>query len=236
MFARCTSAIRIVVGLRDRFFDQAFAQSNAKIAAHDLHQVLGLERRRFREQQANERRLRCRTACFRDMVKFPLNLFQCQRALSRGSGLQNVERRRTQVSVSPICVGISSSDKRDISRITCHSIVPPTCSVISSYAGNVRPERKMEAMAASPADCEGSIRRRCEPFRSSSSLRQRVRKSLPFGACKLVRTKRRSSVQVRVYARAMRRSRQRVRKQIAPKSRPYCPTTVEACRTATPGS
>ncbi len=45
---------RIAERLGDSFFDKGFAQADAKVAAHDLDDVLGLERREFVHQQPNE--------------------------------------------------------------------------------------------------------------------------------------------------------------------------------------
>ena len=148
MLARCTSASVRAIGSGNRVLDQTFLQSNPQIAGHDLDDVLGFERRRAGNQIADDSCLRRRPACSpqSDEMSPPLPT------------RPRPDQRVREGPLLPPLPDPHAGDKRSVSSPSsfpassatiCHSARPPTCSVVSSQAGNARPERKTADTAAS---------------------------------------------------------------------------------------
>ena len=100
MLARCTSAKRAAVSPSNRLLDQTLLQPNPQIPSHDLHDVLGFERRSSRKKSAHQRRLRRRTSRRRNLPKRRLD-FQNAEPLSRARR-KHFSRDRPQISMPPV--------------------------------------------------------------------------------------------------------------------------------------
>ena len=154
---------RSAVSACDGLLDQAFLQPDAQIASHDLDQVLGLERRGAREQLPHERGLRRRTSCGGNRRKAASASIHAQRlhvspkadpaeSMSRRIAAPSAERRfchRSHIPELPISGSQFRLALPESSATTATRACPPTCSVVSSQAGNGFPERNTAETDAS---------------------------------------------------------------------------------------
>ncbi len=147
MLARCTSANGAAVSPRNRLLHQTLLQPDPQIASHNLHDILGLNRRSPRKKSPHQRRLRRRSSRRSDLPKCSLHLKHAQ-PLSR-AGSKHLSRDRPQVAMLPVsrCKFV-----RAFSSQLRHNLPKRPSAHLQRRlfpAGNARPERNTADTAAS---------------------------------------------------------------------------------------